>query len=287
MLDILLPKKINYLLDLIRFEKPIGFTLLMWPCFFGLASLSNKQTDILYWYIFFFIGAFTMRSAGCIINDLVDINIDRHIKRTSNRPLVSKKISFIEAIIYLLIFLFLSFLILIQFNIESIILGCTVLPLVFIYPFMKRFTYWPQLFLGIVFNWGVLVVSIQFNNSLNIAFIILYIGCVFWTLAYDTIYAYQDREDDMENNIKSTAVLFQDKGKTLVKVFYTFFLISIGYVGFLSSHSIMSIIIIILLYIGILFLIDKWDIKSIASSNYYFKMNNLIGLTCYIYLLLF
>ena len=161
------------------------------------------------------------------------------------------------------------------------------LPLIFIYPLMKRFTYWPQLFLGIVINWGVLIVSMQFNNSLNISFIILYVGCIFWTLAYDTIYAYQDREDDIANNIKSTAVLFNDKGKIFVKIFLTFFLISIGYMGFLSSHSIMSIIIIIFLYKGIIFLIDKWDIRSIVSSNYFFKMNNLIGLVCYMYLLLF
>ncbi len=287
MLDILLPKKINYLLDLIRFKKPIGFTLLMWPCFFGLASLSNNQLDILHWYILFFIGAFTMRSAGCIINDIVDINIDKNVKRTLDRPLASKKITITESLIFLFILFFLSLLILIQFKTDSIILGLVVLPLIFIYPLMKRFTYWPQLFLGIVFNWGVLIVSMQFNNSLNISFIILYVGCIFWTLAYDTIYAYQDREDDITNNIKSTAVLFNDKGKIFVKIFLTFFLISIGYMGFLSSHSIMSIIIIIFLYIGIIFLIDKWDIRSIISSNYFFKMNNLIGLVCYIYLLLF
>ena len=158
-----------------------------------------------------------MRSAGCIINDLVDINIDKNILRTANRPLASNKISKTEAIIYLLFLLFLGFFLLLQFNFFSLLIGVSSLPFIILYPFMKRCTHWPQLILGIVFSWGVLIVSVQFLNSFNLNFVILYFGCIFWTLAYDTIYAYQDREEDIINGIKSTAVLLGDKGLKYVK----------------------------------------------------------------------
>ena len=162
MLDKIVPLKIQYFLELIRFFKPIGFMLLVWPCWFGLAIVPSNSANLFRWYFIFFIGAFLMRSAGCIINDLVDINIDKKISRTSSRPLVSGKISKIEAIIFLILLLLLSFVTLWQFNVPSIIIGIISIPFIFLYPFMKRYTNWPQLILGIVFSWGVLLVSIQF-----------------------------------------------------------------------------------------------------------------------------
>jgi len=287
MLNIFLSKKIKHLLDLIRFNQPIGFALLMWPCWFALASLSINQLDLINWYVYFLIGSFTMRSVGCIINDIIDINIDKNVKRTSSRPLVSNKISILEAIIFLFILLFISFLILLQFNSKTIILGIFSLPLIILYPFLKRFTHWPQLFLGIIFNWGVLIVSMQFIGSLTFFFIILYIGCIFWTLGYDTIYAYQDQKDDIVNNIKSTAVLFESNGKIFVMSFYAIFLIIIGYIGFQNSASIISIFVIFLFLIAIIFIINKWDIKSRNSSNLFFRINNFFGLLCFMYLLVF
>ena len=167
MLNASLPSKIKSLLDLIRFEKPTGFTLLMWPCWFGLACLSTNQLNLIKWYILFLIGAFLMRSAGCIINDIIDINIDKNVQRTSQRPLVSKKVSILEAIIFLFVLLILSFSILIQFNTKAIVFSLLSMPLIVMYPIMKRFTYWPQLGLGVAFNWGVLIVSIQFYNYLS------------------------------------------------------------------------------------------------------------------------
>tara|TARA_Y100000590_G_C15738479_1_gene1019402 strand:- start:3110 stop:3568 length:459 start_codon:yes stop_codon:yes gene_type:complete len=152
---------------------------------------------------------------------------------------------------------------------------------------MKRFTYWPQLFLGIVFNWGVLITAIQFYEKISINFILLYIGCIFWTLAYDTIYAYQDRKDDIKNNIKSTAVLFGNLGKKYVLSFYIIFFIIIGYIGFLNSGSVASIILIFLFIITMIFFLNKWNINSRNSSNNYFRFNNFIGLGCFIYLVLF
>ena len=287
MLDTSLPSKIKSFLDLIRFNRPTGFTLLMWPCWFGLASLSINQLTLLKWYILFLFGSFLMRSAGCIINDIIDINLDKDIERTSQRPLVTKKISIIEAIILLIVLLLFSLLILLQFNTKTIILALLSVPLIIIYPIMKRITYWPQLALGIIFNWGVLIVSMQFNNYLSISFIILYIGCIFWTLAYDTIYAYQDREDDIKSNIKSTAVLFNQYGKSFILGFYTIFLIILGWIGFQNSDSITSIFIIIIFLFAMIYFFNKWDIESTKSSNYFFRINNFFGLLCFIYLFIF
>ena len=287
MLDIIVPKKVLYFLDLIRFNQPIGFMLLTWPCWFGLASLSINQLTLLKWYILFLFGSFFMRSAGCIINDIIDINLDKDVERTSQRPLVTKKVSIIEAIILLIVLLLFSLLILLQFNTKTIILALLSVPLIIIYPIMKRITYWPQLALGIIFNWGVLIVSMQFNNYLSISFIILYIGCIFWTLAYDTIYAYQDREDDIKSNIKSTAVLFNRYGKSFILGFYTIFLMILGWIGFQNSDSITSIFIIIIFLFAMIYFFNKWDIESTKNSNYFFRINNFFGLLCFIYLFIF
>jgi len=279
--------KFKLLFDLIRLDKPIGFLLLMWPCWFGLANIQKFEIKLLKWYFYFFIGSFLMRSAGCIINDIIDINLDKKIQRTASRPLTSKKISLFEAILFLIVLLLLSFFILLKFNIGSIFLGMASIPLIFLYPFLKRYTYWPQLGLGLVFSWGVLIVSMQFNLAITIDFLLLYIGCVFWTLAYDTIYAYQDLKDDIENNIKSTAVLFREKGKKIVIFFYSIFLIIIGLLGFYSSKSFLSLIVIFVMIVVIGFYLNKWQINSLVSSNYYFKFNNIIGFFCFLYLLIF
>ena len=282
-----IPSKIQSLLDLIRFNKPIGFTLLVWPCWFALASLPINSLKNLKWYFFFFIGAFLMRSAGCIINDLVDIKIDKNVERTSKRPLVIKSVNFFETIIFLILLLIFAFIILMQFNSNAILIGLFSIPLIAIYPYMKRFTYWPQLALGIIFNWGILISSMQFNGYLSSTFILLYVGCIFWTLGYDTIYAYQDRKDDIKNNIKSTAVLFSDQGKKYVFSFYIIFLIILGYIGFQNSGTIASVFVIFLFLIAMGLFLSKWNLESISSSNNYFRLNNFFGLFCFIYLIIF
>ena len=285
MLDKIFPFKIQYFLELIRFSKPIGFMLLMWPCWFALTLISKSSMELIRWYFFFFIGAFLMRSAGCIINDLVDTKIDKKISRTANRPLASNKISKNEALIFLFILLVLSFLILLQFNIYTVLIGLSSLPFVILYPFMKRYTHWPQLILGIIFSWGIIIVSFQFLNNFNIDFLILYFGSIFWTLAYDTIYAYQDRDDDIINGIKSTAVLLGDKGLLYVKIFYFIFFSAIGYLSWKNSNNIYSLLIVIIFLLIMNIILNKWDTKSIKSSNYYFKLNNFIGLCCFLFLL--
>jgi 4-hydroxybenzoate polyprenyltransferase len=233
------------------------------------------------------IGAFLMRSAGCIINDFVDINLDKNVERTAERPLTSKKVSITKAIVLLLVLLFFSFYILLQFNFYAIVIGLASIPLVLLYPFLKRYTYWPQLGLGLVFSWGVLIVSIQFTETISLSFLLLYIACVFWTLAYDTIYAYQDREDDIKNNVKSTAVLFGSNGKKYVRVFYSIFYVIIGFLGFYSSKSFLSLAVIIALIFVMSLHLNKWKLDSTKSSNHYFKFNNIIGLLCFLYLVIF
>ncbi len=279
--------KLQLFSDLIRLNKPIGVFLLVWPCWFGLAYIQNSELELTRWYLYFIIGAFLMRSAGCIINDIVDINIDKTVKRTASRPLTSNKISLTEAILLLILLLLASFYILLQFNIYSIFLGLVSIPLIFLYPFLKRYTYLPQLGLGLIFNWGVLIVSVEFNLIISLDLLILYAGCVFWTLGYDTIYAYQDVEDDIKNNIKSTAVLFREKGKQFVLFFYGIFFTIIGLLGFYSSKSYLSLIVIFVIIVVIGYCLNKWKLDSVTSSNYYFKFNNIIGLVAFLYLLIF
>ena len=141
--------------------------------------------------------------------------------------------------------------------------------------------------LGLAFSWGVLIVTIQFENTLNIHFLLLYIACFFWTLSYDTIYAYQDIEDDKKNNIKSTAVLFKEFGKLWVIGFYSIFLIIIGSIGYIKSESIISLFVIFLFLVIWIYIINKWDVKSRKSSNFFFRINNLFGLLCFSYLNVF
>ena len=287
MLDNFVLKKITNYLDLIRFDKPIGFLLLMWPSWFALSLLKSKNTSIFFWYFIFFIGSFLMRSAGCIINDIVDRKIDIKIKRTEERPLASNKISVTESLIFLSILLLLSFLILIQFNYISIIVALLIMPLVILYPYMKRITHWPQLILGLVFSWGIIIVSLEFNQVITLNYGLLYIGCIFWTMGYDTIYAYQDLNDDLKNNIKSTAVFFNKKGKLFVSICYILMFIIFGYIGWKSSNSLVSLIVIATIAICTYIAIQKWDINSSKSSNFYFRQNNILAFMLFLYLLIF
>ena len=174
MLDSIVFKKFTDYLNLIRFNKPIGFLLLMWPCWFGLSLLDLEINSLIFWLVLFLLGSFLMRSAGCIINDIIDRDIDTKVVRTSLRPIASKQISLFEAILFLTILLLISLIILLQFSYAAIICGLLSLPLIFIYPYMKRVTYWPQIILGIVFSWGVLIVAIQFEHTSMLEFIFLY-----------------------------------------------------------------------------------------------------------------
>lgn len=165
-----------------------------------------------------------MRSAGCVINDIFDKDIDAKVERTKNRPLASGEISEEKAKLFLAGLLFIGFLVLINLNFFSIVLGFLVLPLIALYPKMKRITYWPQLFLGITFNWGVVIGFVAADGGLGITPIIIYTGCILWTLAYDTIYALQDIEDDRKFDVKSTAIMFGSNWQGICAALYIGFI---------------------------------------------------------------
>ena len=287
MLDSLVLKKITSYLDLIRFYKPIGFLLLMWPCWFSLSLLKLEINLLLSWLIIFLMGSFFMRSAGCIINDMVDKEIDKNVYRTALRPLASGNISLIEASILLFILLFLSLLILLQFKFFTMIIGLLSIPFVILYPFAKRFTHFPQIILGLIFSWGILIVAYEFNQKINFNYIVLYVGCVFWTIGYDTIYAYQDKVDDLKNSIKSTAVFFNQNGKFFVFICYFIVISAFGYLGWSSSKSIFSLIIMAIIGFCTYIAIRKWDINSVKSSAFYFRQNNIFAIMLFVYLSIF
>ena len=210
-------------INLTRLNRPIGIMLLFWPCSWGLAyaySLEPNLNQFLHYLSLFFLGSVLMRSAGCIVNDIVDKDIDKKVQRTKNRPLACDSISINIALIYTATLCVLAFLILIQFNMLTIILGFASMFLAFSYPFMKRITYWPQFFLGLTFNWGIVMAWTAMTNNISTEIIVLYLSAIFWTLGYDTIYGTQDVADDEIIGIKSTSVKFKKNIRLFVSFCY-------------------------------------------------------------------
>ena len=219
-------KQLNLFIELTRLKRPIGYMLLFWPCAWGLTlayDFSKNLNDYFFYLSLFFLGSILMRSAGCIVNDILDKEFDKKVKRTKNRPLASNKVSIKLAIIYALTLCALAFLVLINFNNLTIILALASMPLAFTYPLMKRFTYWPQLFLGITFNYGLVLGWTAIQGEINIVAIIFYLGAIFWTLGFDTIYGYQDLKDDEIIGIKSTSIKFKKNSKLFLSICYIVF----------------------------------------------------------------
>ena len=197
--------------------------LLFWPCSWSLAyayKVDQNLNIFLYYLLLFFLGSVLMRSAGCIVNDVVDKDLDIKVKRTKHRPIASGKISVKKSFFYISILCALAFLVLIQFNFLTIALGMGSMFLAFSYPFMKRITYWPQLFLGLTFNWGIIMAWAAVNNNVSYEIITLYVSAIFWTLGYDTIYGVQDMEDDIIIGVKSTSIKFKKNIKLFVSLSY-------------------------------------------------------------------
>ena len=275
-------KQLNLFIELIRLKKPIGFMLLFWPCAWGLTlayDFSNSFDDYLFYLSLFFLGSVLMRSAGCIVNDISDKEFDKDVQRTKDRPIASNKISVKLAIFYVIILCSLAFLVLIRFNTLTIILALCSMPLAFTYPLMKRLTYWPQLFLGITFNYGLILGWVSIKNQIDIIPIIFYLGAIFWTLAYDTIYGFQDIKDDEIIGVKSTSIKFKDKPKKLIFVCFTLLTFSILISGYLMHFN-------LFFYLGTIFLIyhlffyqlRKFDFKDTENCLKIFKSNNIVGL---------
>ena len=224
--DNLSPIKLRPYLRLSRADRPIGTWLLLIPCWWGLliGILEDEKLFISdFWLLFSCsLGAVLMRGAGCTWNDISDRKIDGAVERTRSRPIPSGQVTLTQAIIWMIIQIGLAGIILLTYNINSIILGLSSLILVTIYPFAKRFTWWPQLFLGLAFNWGILLLFVAHTGSLNWPIIVLYLAGIFWTLFYDTIYAFQDSQDDLLIGVKSTAILFGERAKKWLFSFIIF-----------------------------------------------------------------
>ena len=275
-------KHLNLFIELTRLNKPIGYMLLFWPCVWGLTLVYDFNSEINTYFkylIFFLLGSILMRSAGCIVNDIADKKFDQKVERTKNRPIASEKISIKLALLYALVLCFCAFLILINFNLLTIVLALASMPFAFSYPLMKRFTYWPQLFLGITFNYGLVLAWISINNSISLTPILFYIGAIFWTLGYDTIYGYQDIKDDEIIGIKSTSIKFKNNPKTFLTLCYSFFLISLILIGVLMNFSNIFYLFLIIPFCHLFFYqINFLNINKPGDCLKIFKSNNVLGL---------
>jgi 4-hydroxybenzoate polyprenyltransferase len=225
-------------LRLARLDRPIGSWLLLIPCWWsaGLAAIAaHERGPRLSHLILFFVGAFAMRGAGCTWNDIVDRNLDRRVERTRSRPIPSGQVTVAQAAVFLVAQALIGLVVLLQFNTFAIAAGMASLAIVAVYPFMKRITYWPQIVLGLAFSWGALMGWAAAFGSLDVRPLVLYAGSIAWVIGYDTIYAHQDREDDALIGIKSTALLFGDRTKPMLVIFYCLAAVLIGVAGALAG----------------------------------------------------
>ena len=279
-------KQFKLFIELTRLKKPIGFMLLFWPCAWGLTiayDFSKEKNTYFFYLILFLAGSILMRSAGCVVNDIIDRKYDKKVYRTKNRPIASGKVSVKEGIIYSVFLCLLAFLVLIQFNNLTIILALGSMPLAFTYPLMKRYTYWPQVFLGITFNYGLILGWTSITNEINLTPLIFYFGAIFWTLGYDTIYGFQDIKDDEIIGLKSTSIKFKENSKLFLSLCYLVFLISLTYIGIKTQYSLSYFLFLLFVSLHLFFFqLKNLIISSSSSCLKTFKSNNTLGLIVFI-----
>ena len=283
-----MPNQLNLFIELIRLKKPIGFMLLFWPCAWGLtiAYDFNQNLEKYFWFMFLFlIGAILMRSAGCIINDIVDSDFDKKVKRTKNRPIASGKVSKIKGFAYAMVLCGIAFLVLIQFNKFTILMALFSMPLAFTYPLMKRFTYWPQLFLGITFNYGLILAWISITSEISIIPILFYFGAIFWTLGYDTVYGFQDIKDDEIIGVKSASIKFKNEPKKILFFSYFIFLVSLFLLGILMNFKTQYYLFLSVPMAHLIIQVKNLDVSLPKVCLKIFKSNNYLGLLILINLL--
>lgn len=282
------PELVKPYARLARWDRPIGFWLLFWPCGFalGLSALANPGAGF-NWVtlILMFVGAIAMRGAGCTFNDIVDADIDALVERTRSRPIPSEDVTKGQAALFLSAQLVVGFVILMQFNWLTIGLGVLSLVLVVIYPFMKRITWWPQLFLGLAFSWGALIGWTSETGSLSLPPLLLYLGSILWVIGYDTIYAMQDVEDDALIGVKSTARLFGSNARIAVAGFYAGAVLLWAAAGFLAGGG-LAFALLLALPVAIL----SWQLITLDGSApgnplARFKANHWVGLALTVALL--
>ena len=282
-------EQLKIFIDLTRLNKPIGFMLLFWPCSWGLAYALyyEKNTHTFFYYlVLFFFGSVLMRSAGCIFNDIVDKDYDKKVLRTKKRPIADGKISVKKSLIYVMMLCLMAFIILIQFNVLTILLGMGSMLLAFTYPFMKRITYWPQLFLGLTFNWGLIMSWAAVNNDISLEICLLYLSAIFWTLGYDTIYGAQDMSDDEIIGLKSTSIKFKNHMKLFVSISYAISSLTLIYI-FKNYLGVNYFTIMLALFVFSLFYqILKFNKENSNSCLKMFKLNNFSGLVLFLGILI-
>ena len=271
----LLPAKALALVELARLDRPTGIWLLLFPCLWGLALAGGADLRL---YALFTVGAVVMRGAGCTVNDILDRHIDAEVERTKGRPLPSGRIGLRGALLFLAMQSLLGLAVLLQLNTRTIELGCASLILVALYPLMKRVTWWPQLFLGLTFNWGVLMGWTASSDRPFLPALVLYAAGVSWTLAYDTIYAHQDKKDDTRIGVRSTARHFGTNAKPPIILFYVLFYGLAGSAGYLAdvSPKLYAMLAVCGVYTG--WLVARWNSEDPASCLAAFKANRWIGL---------
>ena len=275
-------KQLKLFIELTRLKKPIGFMLLFWPCAWGLTlayDFSDNLNNYFFYLMLFFLGSVLMRSAGCIVNDILDKEFDKKVSRTKNRPIASEKVSIKLGLTYVIFLCFIALLILLNFNTFTIILALGSMPLAFSYPLMKRYTYWPQLFLGITFNYGLILGWVCIRNQIEFTPILLYMGAIFWTLGFDTIYGYQDIKDDEIIGVKSTSIKFKKNPKLFLIICYSIFMVSLITVGFFMKFSSMFYLFLSIPILHLfLWQIYNFNFKDPKNSLKIFKSNNLLGI---------
>jgi 4-hydroxybenzoate polyprenyltransferase len=277
----LLPLALQPYAQLMRLDRPIGWWLLLLPCWWGLflAQVSSGGGLPNLWFAFLFlVGAIIMRGAGCTLNDIVDRKFDALVTRTRSRPIPSGRVDVSQAFVFLAVQCLIGLGILVQFNLYTIVLGSASLLIIAIYPFMKRITNWPQLVLGLAFNWGALVGWSAVQGSLAWPPLVLYIGGIFWTLAYDTIYAHQDREDDVLIGVKSTALQFGESTKGWLIGFFILALLSIDAALWLASTSFIAHMGVALAALHAAWQIARFETNNSALCLRLFKSNREFGL---------
>ena len=273
-----LPKKYHKWIRLGRFDRPIGSWLLLLPCLWTLPIFLNSIKDLFEIYLLFIIGAFSMRAAGCTINDLWDKNIDRKISRTRNRPIASGEVSPKAAFGFLMILLTISLLCLLNLNKFTWLIALLSLPLIVLYPLAKRVTKWPQFVLGITFSWGVPTAWAATNTDFNTGILFLYLGTVFWVIGYDTIYGYQDKFEDKIFNIKNTAITTENYYVNFIMFFYLISILNFLLAGIILKIHFGWYIGLFFMLIHFIYQIQKIKMINRDESLKLFNSNKIAGL---------
>ena len=267
-------------LKLARFDRPIGAWLLLFPCWWSLAlaELARGRPYPDPWYLVLFaVGAFVMRGAGCTYNDIVDRNYDASVARTASRPIPSGQVTLPQALLFGIVLSLIGLVVLLQFNEFTIWLAIASLALVAVYPFMKRYTSWPQLVLGLTFKWGALVGWSAVYGSLDLPALVLYAGCVLWTLGYDTIYAHQDKEDDALLGLKSTALAFGDATHNWIAGFYGGAVVLWAIAGFLAGAHLIFFTSVALVTLQLAWQVTTLDTHDAQNCLWRFRSNRDVG----------